>query len=96
MIFLMVQSETALNRAMEKVGPLRILTGRLRSRDGSVVPSGLNRFRGPLPTLKRWAIVARPSGTRPWSSLAGAFRDSNPGGIGLSDRAADRNVRAPV
>ncbi len=42
-----------------------------------------------FPTFKRWAIIACPSGTKPWTDFSGLLWDQ----ILV---ALDKNVRAPI
>src|SRR5664279_1717861 len=56
-----------------------------------------------FPTLKRWAIIICPSGTRTWTGIAGLLCEQIRAALDILVRIgcvrklhADRNVRAPI
>src|SRR5947208_54396 len=63
---------------------------------GSAVPSGLVPVGWEFPTLKRWAILASPSGTRSWlgdRSVLCVFSGSNLGNVILTLCRTNARVR---
>jgi len=60
----MFDNRPTFQRSGNEIEASRVPKGRLRGWNASEVPSGLTRILyGRSPTLKRWAIIERPSGT---------------------------------
>src|SRR5579859_7896100 len=74
----MVENSPALQRWAPGNKRSGVPEGRLMQRIVSAVPSGRNRSGSDFPTLKRWAILIGPFGTKNWFEL----NFSNPSGIG--------------